>query len=334
MYVLGAVSSPPAGSGFEAVATYDGRYVRFTSDSGQHGALGGANQHRHVVQAGNSLTSSWCQRGYLQEPAGMVAHSHPFASVNTSYSDNDPLYRTYRLWRIDLNVWEGQHRNFPVGAVLLASNTISAPNFTRESACDGRLIKLGPPGVEGGRSTHDDHSGSLTLATLTPGATGTSGAGGSGITVAPRTNHGHNVAWAALPENTILPRCLTVLMYRVMAGTDFAPANVVCFFDGVPSANWKPLGWDAAFPMGDGNGGSANGEDSHGHVDTNKTSSTFNTTSSAYSWGYDSYPTVNYHAHSVPIAVDTVDHLPEYVSLCPYYLNTTLWQVRCSPIMW
>lgn len=327
MYVLGVASSPPAGSGWEAVADYNGRYVRFTSSIAQHGVLGGADQHQHLSVA---TTSGNCGAvGASGSYSGfMSVHNHSIGSTYSGYSNNDPVYYTLSLWRIDLDVWESTHRTLPVDAVLPVTTTISCFGMTRFASADGKLIKLDTPGNTGGRLTHTDHTLTVTLADRTPS---TSNSGGGGYSVAINATHGHSATFNSFPSNTVMPRCLATRLYQVVSETDHAPAGIVAFFDGTPSSNWTSTGWDAACLMSDDSDPAYDGSDSHPHSSASTTSSVY---TNSQNCGSGTYRPAGSHNHPVDVALQSTDHVPEYVSLCPYYLNTTMSIPSGRPIMW
>lgn len=330
MYVLATGNLP---SPWARVATYDGRYVRFTSSTGSHGVTGGASQHNHPSAATESGPSNNTSYGGSPGTYCMKSHTHTIASATSGSSNNDPLYYSYALWRIDLGIWDANYRNFPAEATVLAKSTISCLGMDRFSSGDGRLIKLGSPGTSGGRSVHTDHSISVTLASMTPDGGGDEYSASIG---APRTTHGHTATLPSVASNSIIPAYIQLRLYRVTSETDRAPQNIICFFDGTPNSNWTQLGLgDSMFPMGSDSDPTTGGADSHGHSGTECTSTDYKTSSAVrahYTYVYNSLQT---HHHSVTITLNSASHVPQYVSLCPYYLNTTLYPITGGgPLMW
>ena len=327
MYVLadGTLPSPWA-----LVTTWNGRYLRCGSSVGQHGSVGGVIQHRHLTKATTSgscsgLIPHW---GY----GATFVHSHSIPAVYTGYSNNDPLYRTLSLWRIDYSVWESTWRSFPKNAIVLSYSSISAAGLGRWSAGDGRLVLLGTPGSNGGRSTHTDHT--LT-ATLSPGGAGGQGGDPAGGGASDET-HSHTFSATEVPSNTLMPARVMTRFYVATDTTDRAPAGVVCFFDSAPSANWALVSeWAGRFPMSFDSDPVTEGLDSHGHSAVSGSSSNHSTNDGAQTYFAGSATMANRtHNHTVSIEADQADHLPEYVHLCPYRLTVTLYKQSTVPKTW
>ena len=324
MYVLGLASSPP--SGWTAVTTYNGRYVRFTTSTSQHGDRGGAFTHQHLSAATTSGDSS-SVGGDLGGYSVLAVHNHSIPSVYSSYSNNDPSYYTYALWRIDLATWEASIRCFPADAVVLAKAPISCTGMSRFSNGDGRLVKLGSPGSTGGRNDHTDHSYTVTLESKL--ATVGRVMGGFEVKNASMEiegrDHSHTATIDSVPSNTVLPKRVSMRFYHVTSETDRAPKDVVCFFDGTPTSNWTSLGYGDVFPICEDDSLTVSGSDEHGHAGDSATSSPYSGEGYCQSGTYSYAPST--HTHQVAVSLDSADHVPRYVSLCPYYLNTTLYAV-------
>lgn len=331
MYFLGyqALASP-----YDLVSTYDGKYVRFTSSTGNHGVEGGESQHRHIVQDGTSGNSSTGHNSSNDAPEGMPLHNHPVVGGYTSYSDNDPLYYTLYLYRIDLTIWSSQHRNVPTGAVVLSRAVLSCSGLSRFSDMDGRLVKLGEPNSTGGRSAHTDHTASLSLTSKSPGTAILCFSSYTGYS--DNNTHGHSASLSSVASDSIIPSNLAIRFYKATLPTPLAPENMVVFFDGVPDSNWTLLSYDGRFPLAGDVDPTEQGSDTNDHTGTSSiASSAFNAGDCGLgSGGYGSNVTVDLHTHSVPIVLDSVNHVPEYVSLCPYYLNKTLLPMSGAPLMW
>lgn len=317
IYVLatGALPSP-----WTRVTTWDGRYLRCSSSHG----TGGATQHRHLTVQTTSGTPGVQQKSTTYS-GGMAVHTHNIPPSYTGYSDNDPLYYTLALWSMNATTWETTQRYFPTNVVVLSTNTLSATNFSRYSAPDGRLIKLGDPGSTGGRSVHDEHTINATLEATTPPDLSASGCcSGPG-----NVNHSHTFTASEVPENGLLPARVKTRLYRVTSDTDRAPAGVVCFFDAAPSSNWDFVNWNDRFIMSYDCDPTNEGLDNHGHDAVSGTSSSFYDLSSAH---YISAATlvVNSHDHPVAIECGEANHVPSYVTLLPYQLNTTLLRISTN----
>ena len=322
IYVLAYTALP---SPWTRVTSYDGRYVRTTASTGSHGSTGGASQHRHAVPAGTSGNASRSTSANgIYTPTMRYDHTHSTVATNTSSSNNDPVYQTYSLWRMDLATWETTYRNFPAGAIVLSTTSITCTGMNRYSTGDGYLIKLGNPGSSGGRSTHTDHTATITLSSTTPGSLTTCDGSNGSV----NNSHGHTATMSSVDSNTILPARVQTRLYQVTAETDRAPQNVVCFFDGSPGSNWTTCGWADTFIEGANSNPSNIGTDNHGHTAPGITSSTYSYISLGGSTPAYYYIATRYHTHLVSPTISSTDHIPEYVSLCPYYLNTTLYHVN------
>lgn len=322
MYIManGGLPSP-----WQRVTTFDGRHVQFTTSTGQHGTTGGNSQHRHLSVATTSGGANQGGKYFTATPViVMWNHTHPVPAAYSGYSDNDPSYYTLALWRIDLDVWEAAWRCFPAESVILAKSTISCNGFSRFSLADDKLIKLGNPGASGGRAAHTDHVTVLSLSAVTPSNV-TDPAMGSGYDYAWYAYHGHSCTINEASSSTILPARTKTRLYRATSDTDQAPQNIVCFFDGTPSTNWTSLDW-TDFLMGSDTDPTSEGENSHGHSSISGTSSAYY--ASTINWAPDrDGACYKIHDHNVYTSLESSDHTPLYVKLCPYYLNTTLYHI-------
>ena len=325
MYVLANGDLP---SGWTRVTTYDGRYARFTTSTGQHGVTAGASSHIHTTNATTSgasttISADGTAMGTLTY---CLSHTHPIPSTTTGSSSNDPVYYTLSLWRIDLTTWETSWRYFPENCILLSAASISASGMSRFSAADGRLIKLGNPGATGGRNDHTDHAWTVTLSAVTPNTAVHYGGYSYNNRSAYFTSHSHSAAVSSAPTNTSLPRRIGTRLYLVTTTMDRAVPNVVVFFDGTPTSNWTPTVWEAACILGADTDPTATGVDTHGHSSVSGTSSGYTGTGRGDSSRYTCVAMT--HAHNYAVSLQDASHVPEYVSLCPYYLNTTLYHVN------
>lgn len=314
MYVLALGSLP---SPWTRVTTYDSRYVRFGTSG--FGGVGGDLQHRHVTIATNSGANTVTTSG---EPISyyncyvVPDHSHPISAVNTGYSNNDPLYYTLALWRMDASTWEASYRSFPANVVVLSYTAVSATGFSRFTSADGRLIKLGDPNSSGGRSTHNDHSVSVTLDTVNAPSS-VLFRGGAGT-----IGHSHTYDTSTVPAGTSFPLHLKTRLYYTTAQTVLAPAGIVCFFDGTPSANWTAVDWGTRFVMSyDSN--PTNGGDVHNHNGISGTSTSYDGAGDGRYSGASICDRP--HDHAVNLNTTSVEPIPLYVTLVPYRLTTTLY---------
>ena len=331
MYTL-AVSALP--SPWELVETYDGRYLRTTTDPGQHGATAGNSTHNHptLSNCGNCSGIAVNYYGGGDGVSVMTVHAHVPVEDTSGSSNNNPLFYTLALYRIDLALWESNFRYFPVGAVLPSAGPISVSGFARFSEADGKLIKLGSPGSSGGRAAHTDHTAVVTLATTNPYSDRDIGDGGGLIISAPK-DHPHLAELPAAASASLLPARIETRLYQVIAALDRSPAGSVCFFDGTPPSSWTPASWDGRFLLGADTDPTEAGTDEHPHAGTPIVSAPVTATNQNTTSG-SAHRAVNPHTHVVNIALESANHVPEYVSLCPYYLNVTLATSRGAPIMW
>lgn len=328
IYVL-AVSDLPAP--WTRIETYDGKYLRTTTTTASHGSTGGASQHRHNIPAGTSGNGTYLNTASASKLAWMPIHSHSTSQTYSSYSNNDPLYRTYSLWRMDLTTWETSYGTFPVGCILLATATVSCTGMSRYSDGDGKLIKLGTPGSTGGRSTHTDHTATITLNTYS--GSGSTAYGFSQGAVA--ESHGHTATLSSTSSSTVMPARVQTRMYQVTGSTPYTPPNVVCFFDDTPSANWTSCGWSGRFIEGADSAPTNTGSDSHDHTSGALTSSPYVAAATGEVYGSNPRQTTVSHTHPFTPTIDSESHVPEYVYLCTYYLNTTIYPPKKkAPMFW
>lgn len=322
MYVLatGSLASP-----WTRESTWDGRYLRCASSSG----TGGASQHLHSSIETTSGSSGATRRD-VDYTVAMGVHSHTIPSFNTGYSNNDPLYYTLSLWKMDAGAWEISQRCFPANAVVMSIATLTAANFSRLSAPDGKLIKLGDPASSGGRSTHTDHSVDATLAATTPGAVAATGCCSGPL----NANHSHTFTAASVPSGSIMPAHVQTRLYYTTAKTDEAPAGVVCLFDGTPSASWTIVSWTDKFLMSNDCDPTNDGSDTHGHTSVSGSSSTYYNLSSQAGLSSTTLCPAT-HGHSVAVEFNDATAVPLYVALIPYRLTVTLEPRPSSrPLMW
>lgn len=266
----------------------------------------------------------------------MHTHSHVIPATYSGYSNNDPAYYTLSLWRIDLATWESDWRCFPAGAVVLSTTAISCTGMSRFTTIDDTLIVLGTPGSSGGRTTHTDHTISVTLSTKSAGISGYQTGGGGSWTYAKPESHGHTATISSVPSNSILPARVKTRAYLITSETDRAMQNVVCFFDATPTSKWTLLSsWNARFFQCSDSDPTLDGADTHSHTSGSTTSSSY--TAGKYTY-HKPYETANncaiIHSHPVAVGLESASHVPEYVSLCPYYLNTTLLHINSETETW
>jgi len=333
MYCLGLGGAYP--SGWERVTAGDGRYLRCVSAPGDHGQMAGASTHTHpsTSTCGNSTPTS-SQRQYSSNADYMTVHNHVVPSATSGASNNDPLYSTLELVRIDLGLWESNWRCFPPNVVVLSTASISGVGFSRYNI-DGNLIKLGDAGASGGRETHIDHTIDVSLS-----ASDTYSRAyyqPSAVPTTQRSNHTHAASLAAVPSSTIMPARVQTRLYHTTQTTVNAPANIVVFLDAAPSgAHWSILSdWSSRFIESVDTTPALTGSDTHDHSGTNVDSTNKSVGTATVSADTPITRPQPTHHHVVNISLDSVSHVPLYYGLCPYYLNTELVPLSCgAPLMW
>jgi len=327
MYVLGTHTSPP--SPWEVVSTWNGKYLRTCSSVYDSGTVAGASTHRHNITAG---TSGQCAETRISTKSpiyyALAKHSHTWTTKQTGISNNDPSFYQLVLWRIDVSVWETYHRCFPAGAVLIGRGALTYSGLTRISALDGRLIKLGPVGVTGGRTTHGNHSVDFKLDAASGGV-----GGEAGMTSLSEDfgRHDHTIAAAGIDSVSIMPARVQTPVYEVtVSETAGAPVNTVCFFDGVPSSRWTSLGgtWGTRFIEGASSGPTLAGTDSHSHPNASIQSSNHSGTTDRFVPPSGSVVASYPHSHLAVLMFEQADCVPPHVTLCPYYLNAEVSKIN------
>ncbi len=251
----------------------------------------------------------------------MNVHTHTL-SFSVGSSDNDPSFYQYEVIFCDLTTWETSERRLPAGAVILSSTSLSWAALTKESACDGRLIKLGTFGVTGGRENHN-HSVSVTLNSTSPSVAGIPYSDYSAI---PNASHSHTGSQTT-PDKTTKPARVQTRLYSVSSTTDRVEAGVIAFVDGTPSANWTPVNWNDYFLESVNQNASTTGTSTHDHTGLSITSSTY-TRSAGSTGGMSSNTACDNHYHNVSYSLDSQSFLPPYVLLYPVQLNTTLYHIN------
>lgn len=298
-------------------SSYDGRYLRCHSTSL---STGGNSTHTHNTV--NSTSGSTSVNLKPSPAGGMNQHTHNVSPVATSASNNDPVYYTLSLWYMNSTTWETTVGCFQANTVVLSNNSISVSGFSRFTSADNKFIVLGNPGSSGGRTTHTDHTFTATLDSMTPPNGGQ--ASGCSWGAANNVTHSHTWSAASVPSADLQPARAKTRLYYTTTETDSAPAGIVCFFDGAPSAKWTSLSWNDRYIMSADTNPTLEGSNSHGHSATGGTSTDFSTPWNCTGSSGCCVVTVN-HNHTVSIECGSSDHSPLYVTLTPYYLNTTIY---------
>ena len=299
---------------------FDGKYVRCVAEA-SHGSTGGANAHRHITAA---TQSGYC--GDASVKTGFVNnvlqdHRHDIDATYSEYENNDPVYATLSLWKIDYSTWYDEYRLLPENAVVLSVQSISSTGYTRWTDADDRLIKLGNPGSTGGRTSHVHADNELTLVS---GGASRMVEGGSGATASNPANHSHT-CYVDTDSKSILPPHIKTRLYSVGSTTTEVPAGVVVFFDGEPDTIWDEVTtWAGLFVMGANSDPTSAGDTDHGHVGSGTTPGYSPSSISTAPDAYWSNSAPRPHDHSVSVTFSDEDCDPEYVGLVPYELTESL----------
>jgi len=318
MYVLAVQELP---SPWSYYSSYNGKHLKFGST---HGTTGGSDSHRHTVL---DQWSGYSAAGSIESDAQtnvMATHRHVVKTTNgvTSYSDNDPLYVRLRLYRIDYDVWRTTIKTFPVGTILASSSALSSAGLVPYTGADDRIIKISSTmGGTGGRSSHSDHSFSVTLES-------TGGVGVGGIWQAdPKTyvglkaSHGHSASRSSVNGGSSLPARVVTRLYNVTSAmTEGVPVGTVVFFDGSPGDNWSYLSsWEDRYLSGGGTNPSFVGSNDHWHYSGSFSASSY----SATEWHLKPGTVgrcVPSHSHALNVGLNESNHEPSFVTVVPYLL--------------
>jgi len=300
------------------VTSADGNYVRCAA-SGCWGT-GGDSTHRHlsVPTYSESPGTSAAQSG--TGATRLVVHNHLISATYSGDSSNDPLYYTLALWKIDYDTWHND-KAMPEGVVVLSYSSISSSGWTRWSAGDGRLIKLGFPGGSGGRSTHTNHSLSATLNDSSAGAEVKSGFGAFFGLV---EDHPHStVTISTVSSASLFPSLVKTRFYLVDDDIDEIPAGIVVFFDGTPRNHWELLSdWSGKFPMSANSSPDLVSGD-HNHPNNSVSSNYASMNGGAVQSGSGAACVAGAHLHANYVTLGDTEAVPPFVHLIPYRLVST-----------
>jgi len=321
LYVLGNAGSAP--SGWTKITTYDGYYLRFGNSYAGHGTTGGSATHTHGssgVTIGNCSGSSFYFN--LTGTNMMKVHSGTLNITSGTSGSNTPPYYELELYRINLTTWETSHKYFPVGSILLSDSVLSGSEMSRFSSPDGRLLKFGSPGLTGGTAGHTHAvAGNVSCTSLNLSV----GSYDDGDVSNP-TDHTH--AWSTTSNSQdVTPLRLQTRFYRVNQLVNRALTGAICFVDDTPSANWDLMsGWNGYFAESL-DGYTTTGSNAHEHNGLSTTSANYTASVLRYRSGTTSRTFANRpHNHTVAFNLASADHTPQYVTLIPVKLNTTLYR--------
>ncbi len=321
IYFLWKGGTPP--SPYSLWMTGNGNYLRFTNSYAQFGTAGGSATHTHTSPTTTSGNSSTCGYYWSSGSGGTYQKVHTHSLTwSIGAANNDPSYYQYEVIYCDLTTWETNERSLPAGAVVLSDTALSWSALTRETAPDGKLIKLGTFGTTGGQENHT-HSVSVTLNSTNPSQAGTPYASYSAVSTASHSHTGN----LTTPGKSIKPARIQTRLYSVSAATDSAEAGIIAFMDGAPSANWTLVDWNDKFIESTDLNATSIGANTHDHTGLSLTSTSY--TRSTTSTGGDSTSCAcNTHTHNVNFSLSSADNSPPYVLLYPVKLNTTLYRVN------
>ena len=309
---------------------WDGRYVKLSTGSGDHGTTGGNGSHTHTGTTNWSIGN--CSSGgdvVTSGGTGMMdlhTHSSP-SSVTVSSANNTPTYYTLELIYTDYDTWENTDRTLPAGAVILSQAAISGwTGVSRFSSADGKLIKLGTAGSTGGSLEHThDVSGTL------PSGGASLGVLCSSLgTVAKYLSHTHTFSITTAGKS-IWPKHVKTRLYEVTTTTDRIVEGAILFFDSTPSGNWEAATstFQDCFLCPNDESPTQYGTNTHTHTSLTGTSSSYNSGNiNPFRSAPEVQGAVQPHTHSFSFELTSANHEPEYVYLAAYRLKTTLLHIN------
>lgn len=320
--------NPP--SPWTKISTYDNRYIRCTSNTGQGLVTGGANSHTHTV---NSITCTevtdpaiikFDTGDYCLRSVTNSKHAHGTSGITFYEANNLPSYYTLALIRCDIS----QFFNSDVGGrrlyqymVCASTQAISFSGYNRFSSLDNKFVMCHSTVGSGGGGNSHTHTVSGYLDNFV-GTKITSISGSRGLKpTAGGDYHNHQISSSSSSAISTPPYIQTRL-YQISLSQVNIPVNVVLFVDGSISGYTDFFqiltGWDARFLMGGDINPTTGGAETHSH------SSPFDIVSMASTNAvYGSAGTLtaiqSTHTHTATVSIDTtpVSHIPLYVNLIP-----------------
>ena len=309
---------------FSKEASWDGRFLKFTNDVENHGVTGGNDSHEHVPSYGIGEASSVSVDSYTAGLYVIKGHTHGAPASPTGLEgDNDPPYYDLELIKIDLETFESSGC-LPVGAVIPALGVLSESQLSRLSAADGKLIRLGTAGTNGGTSDHGHTvAGDVASSSSSSDCVRTSGLSHSSQPTCEAHSHSTEIT---TDSKSNLPKRIQTRLYEVVSLVGEIPAGIIGFVDGVPSEKWESVGWDDAFLEPTDQDAASAGQNTHNH-NGNGTSGDYTATPRNQYYGYsgsDSSRVEITHNHSVELTLLDADHQPRYVTLYPVRLVSSI----------
>jgi hypothetical protein len=323
-------ASPPSGWSF--VADGDGRHIRGESVA-NYGARGGSSTHTHTASASVGGSSSNLASGILDSVASS-GHTHN-TSVTVASASNDRAARTLKLIRYDAGI----PNVIPAGAITIfdSSPGIPASGWTRQSAFDGRFVKLDSTAASA-NSGSDTHSHNLTWGSLS-GSSGGSNSncpwpyiGCAGFMSSNGHTHGApggtNTSTngtsaadcdAAPVANSCLPPHVQVLLAKADADTPVLSIGITAMFDDAPGGGWVVRSdsggaYYQRFMRGGASYSEGLGASTHNHISQTVTSPG-NSGSGGRSYGGGGAARDG-HTHTVTASsFSSPDHTPEYFNV-------------------
>lgn len=218
-----------APSGYTKATTWNGKYLKLTNSSANHGVTGGSLTHDHPLSGFScgGTGGDLCTAGGGSNVAS--DHNHGLYSASGP-TNNDPTYLTYELLSIDLATWEAGIKCFPAGSVLLSASSLASwSEVSRETSLDGRLIKIDTAGGSGGRTTAN-HAITITTTTNSETSVGF----GAGQYYGVPHDHNHTGSFTT-DSQTTKPQRIQTRVYSCPSITSKAMAGAICFVDGTPT---------------------------------------------------------------------------------------------------
>jgi hypothetical protein len=301
----------------DVTSTYTGKYLKCSSSS--FGSTGGTDTHTHTT---NTMTIGNNSSGKSVNASDGFAtirlHSHNNGTISGLTSNNDASYYTLGLVRMDLSTWDSYYKVLPPGVVTPTLVSLNRTGYSRMSSLDNKCVKIGTPGSSGGNTNHI-HNTSFTTTSCNVSDTIDYGS------VAGASEYlSHNHTFSANSSSGVhsLARVSTRL-YQVTQILNETPSGVIAFVDGTPSSNWDIVtAWNDYYLESLDQDSATSGSNTHSHTVSNNTS--VHTTSSKNFYSGSLNACAYSHFHSVSFNLVSVNHEPQYVTLIPVKLNTTL----------
>jgi hypothetical protein len=330
LYAFWKLSGNPP-SPWSKVATYDGKYVRSTSNVANALTTGGALTHNHSLGTGHTISTTNDRTDIYSTVGTVIAmsysagHNHAIGTVAPSLANNAPAYYDFSLISIGLAEFMTSQKKLPKGAVVASNAAISTTGYSRVTATDGKLIRLGPtPGVNSSTTTHT-HGFAGALSDYTSSSNQTrSGALACSVKSADY-KHSHGVSALSTSSATLMPARIQTRLYEVTSDPYNleVPVDSVLFVDGALTGytdTFETLAdWNNRFIESANSIPTQTGSDVHNHGSSvSGTSDDSGLALYNADYSFSGIKAINKpHTHSLSLVLDAtdVDHKPSYVYL-------------------